>query len=73
MGDEEPDEDRARETFAIHFGSGALPFGQAAGSFSVSAGVVDVATVSLDAGDATVLADAAFDLNTLSMASDWTV
>ena len=71
--DEEPDEEQARETFAIHFGSGALPFGQATGSFSVAAGVVDVATVSLAAGDATVLADAAFDLNTLSLASDWTI
>jgi hypothetical protein len=72
-GAEEPNEEQARETFAIHFGSGALPFGQVAGSFAVAAGVVEMATVSIDTAAATLLAEASFDLNTLTLASDWIV
>jgi hypothetical protein len=72
-GEEQPDEQLARETFAIHFGSGAFPFGRAAGSFSVAAGVVNVATVSASAANATVLADAGFDLNNFSLSSGWTI
>jgi hypothetical protein len=72
-GAEEPNEEQARETFAIHFGSGALPFGQVAGSFAVVAGIVEMATVSIDTNEATILAEASFDLNTLTLASDWVV
>jgi hypothetical protein len=72
-GEEEPDEEEARETFAIQFGSGALPFGRAAGSFSIAGGVADIGAVSVSAEETTVLADAALDLNTLSLKSEWTV
>jgi hypothetical protein len=72
-GAEEPNEEQARETFAIHFGSGALPFGQVSGSFAVAAGIVEMATVSIDTEAATILAEASFDLNTLTLASDWIV
>jgi hypothetical protein len=72
-GAEEPNDEQARETFAIHFGSGALPFGQVAGSFAVAAGIVEMATVSIDTAEATILAEASFDLNTLTLASDWIV
>jgi hypothetical protein len=72
-GDKQPDEQLARETFAIHFGSGAFPFGRAAGSFSVAAGVVNVATVSASADNTTILADASFDLNNFTLSSGWTI
>lgn len=72
-GGDEPDEAQARETFAINFGSGALPFGRAAGSVSVEGGVATIPTVSVSAGDTTVLADARIDLNTLSLNSEWTI
>jgi len=70
---EDPSLDQARETFAIMFGAGALPFGSAAGSFAVAGGVVNVATVSITAGDSTVLADATVDLNHFTLASEWTL
>lgn len=72
-GEEEPDEDKAREIFASTFSSGALPFGRAAGSFSISGGVMNVATVSIAAGTTNVLADATLDLNSLALASDWSI
>jgi hypothetical protein len=72
-GDNQPDEQNARETFASLFDSGAFAFGRAAGSFSIDSGTMAFATVSLVAEDATVLAEGAFDLNTMMMASDWTV
>ncbi|HEX2255804.1 MAG TPA: AsmA-like C-terminal region-containing protein, partial [Afifellaceae bacterium] len=69
----EPDEDKVREEFAIRFGSGALPFGRAAGSFSINSGVLRVGTVSVSAAGTDVLADATLDLNTLTLASEWSV
>jgi hypothetical protein len=69
----DPDEEQARETFAILFGSGALPFGRAAGSFSVSGGVLDIPTVSMAAQGTTVLADAAINLNNFTLSSAWTI
>jgi hypothetical protein len=72
-GDQEPDEEKARETFAISFPVGALPFGDLAGAFSITAGVLEAPTVSLRAGGATVLADARLDLNTRQVKSDWSI
>ena len=71
--DKEPDETVARETFASQFGAAAFPFGQAAGSFSVADGVINVPTVSLAAGATTVMADGTLDLNSLALASDWSL
>lgn len=71
--DVDPDENAARETFATLFGSGAMPFGRATGSFSIANGAVSIPTVSLAAGKTKVLADAAMDLNTLTLQSKWTV
>ncbi len=72
-GDDEPDENLARETFASTFGAGALGFGKAAGSFSIASGIVQAPTVSISSGGATVLAGARVDLNTLQLSSDWSV
>ena len=72
-GDEQPNDTAAREIFASRFGSGALPFGRAAGSFSITGGVMNVATVSIVAQATTVLADATLDLNSLDLASDWSI
>jgi hypothetical protein len=72
-GDEEPDEEQAREAFAISFGVGALPFGNLAGAFSVTGGVLEAPTVSLRAGPATLLADARLDFNTRQLKSDWSI
>ena len=72
-GEKEPDEEQARETFAQLFGSGAFAFGRAAGSFSILDGVMTIPTVSLAGGATTILADGKFDLNALTLASDWMV
>jgi hypothetical protein len=72
-GDDDPDEEQARETFATLFGSGALPFGRATGSFSIQNGAIGIPTVSLAAGTTKVLADATLDLNALVLDSEWTV
>ncbi len=72
-GKKEPDETKARETFASLFGSGALDVGRVAGSFAVSAGIMSIPTVSLQAGATAVLADATFDLNRLTLQSQWAV
>jgi hypothetical protein len=69
----DPDEEKARETFAILFGSGALRFGRASGSFSVSGGALDVPTISVVAEGTTVLADATINLNTFTLSSSWTI
>jgi hypothetical protein len=50
-----------------------MTFGDAAGSFSIADGIVSVPTASLKAESAEVLADATLDLNTLDLASTWTV
>ena len=70
---QEPDEEKVREAFAIQFGSGAFPFGRAAGSFSINSGAVRVGTVSVTASGTDVLADAAIDLNTFTLSSDWLI
>lgn len=72
-GDTEPDESAARETFASLFGSGALAFGRATGSFEIANGAVIIPPVSGAAGATELLADAAIDLNTMTLTSDWTV
>ncbi len=72
-GDTQPDEDKARETFAQLFGSGALDMGRAAASFSITDGVMSIPTVSLSAGATAILADATFDLNRFTLASHWVV
>lgn len=72
-GEEQPDEQKARETFAQQFGSGALEFGRAAGSFSILDGVMTIPTVSLTGGATTILAGAYLDLNALSLSSEWVV
>jgi hypothetical protein len=72
-GDEEPDSEAARETFASLFGSGALAFGRAAGSFSVDAGLMTIPKVAFGADRTAVLAGAGIDLNRLTLESDWTV
>ncbi len=72
-GKKEPDETKARETFASLFGSGALDVGRVAGTFAVSAGIMSIPTVSLQAGATSVLADATFDLNRLTLQSQWAV
>ena len=72
-GKKPPDEEAARETFAIGFGSGAVTLGRASGSFAVEGGVLKVPVVSVEAPDATILAEATIDLNTLTLTSEWTV
>lgn len=72
-GESDPDEEKARETFASLFRSGAFAFGRSAGSFSLESGRMTFATVSLIAKDATVLAEGALDLKSMTLASDWTV
>jgi large subunit ribosomal protein L24 len=72
-GDTEPDEAKARETFAQLFGADGLDLGHVEGSFSVADGVVSVPTVSMAADAASVLADGAFDLNAFTLASQWQV
>lgn len=72
-GEREPSESEARETFAREFGSGELEFGRAAGSFSIADGVMTIPTVSLAGSATAILADATFDLNALTLASDWVV
>ena len=72
-GDDQPDEGQARETFASQFALGALEFGRAAGSFSLGGGRITLPTISLAAEATTVLADAMLDLNTLTLASKWSV
>ncbi len=72
-GKDDPDEAKARETFARHFGSGALDVGRVAGSFAVSSGILNIPTVSMEAGATSILADATFDLNRLTLQSQWAV
>lgn len=72
-GPKDPDETKARETFATLFGSGAVDLGRAAGSFEVASGIMSIPTVSLDAGATAILADARFDVNRLTVASQWVV
>ncbi len=72
-GKNDPDETKARETFATEFGTGALDIGRVAGSLAVSAGILNVPTVSLEAGTTSVLADATLDLNRLRLQSQWAV
>jgi hypothetical protein len=72
-GKDEPDETKARETFATLFGSGALDLGRAAGSFSIANGIMTIPTVSLEAGTTAILADATFDLSKLTLQSQWVV
>ena len=72
-GEEQPDEQKARETFAQQFGSGTLEFGRAAGSFSIHDGVMSIPTVSLAGGATTILAEGHLDLSALTVSSDWIV
>jgi uncharacterized protein involved in outer membrane biogenesis len=69
----EPDETKARETFATLFGSGAVDIGRAAGSFAIANGVMSIPTVSLESGSTAILADATFDLTRLTLQSQWAV
>jgi hypothetical protein len=72
-GEDQPDAEAARETFARLFDAGTLEFGRAAGSFSISGGVLTIPTVSLSGGSTAVLAEGDLDLNSLTLRSDWTV
>ncbi len=72
-GTREPNEAKARETFASLFGSGALEFGRATGSFAIANGIMTVPTVSLNSGDTAILTDATFDLNRRTLSSQWVV
>ncbi len=69
----DPKEDEAREVFATQFSVGSLALQPAAASFSIIGGIVDFATLSIASEPAALLGKATLDLNTLSLASDWTI
>jgi hypothetical protein len=71
--EEAPEKELARETFARSIGSDALSFEAVDASFAISNGVLDVTTVPVSAEDTDIRADAAIDLNTLTLESNWTV
>jgi hypothetical protein len=72
-GEDQPDAEVARETFARLFDAGTLEFDRAAGTFSIAYGVVTIPKVSLSGGATGILAEGSLDLNNLTVASDWTV
>jgi uncharacterized protein involved in outer membrane biogenesis len=59
--------------FAGHLDSGSISVDAVSGSFGISSGILRVPTVSVKAGDATVLASGSIDLNALTLASDWSI
>lgn len=71
--EDQPDEQKARETFAQLFDAGALEFGRAVGTFSIADGVVEIPTVSMSGGTTTILAEGHLDLNSLTLGSDWVI
>lgn len=67
------DRDNVRKAFEGHLDAGSLSFDTASGSFAASSGVVRVSSLSIDAGSATVLGGASFDLNEMTLSSDWSL
>ncbi|MHA1189246.1 MAG: hypothetical protein ACTSSQ_02105, partial [Alphaproteobacteria bacterium] len=59
--------------FRGYLDAGTLAFGQAEGSLGITSGVVRLGSLTIDAGTATVLGDAAIDLNALTLDSDWSL
>ncbi len=59
--------------FRGYLDAGTLAFGQAEGSLGITSGIVRLGSLTIDAGTATVLGDAAIDLNALTLDSDWSL
>ena len=68
-----PDTALAREIFFRELGADGLAFDAAEASFAIGAGVIDVGTFTVSAPDTVLHADASINLNTLTLASDWTL
>ncbi len=65
--------DEISSVFLGFLDAGSLSLGQAEGSLSITSGIVRLASLAIDAGSATAIGDAAVDLNTMILDSDWSL